>query len=78
MTKEQYIPGNHQSSFIQGHYFQDQELWLISLICRNKQGGRENKETEEYVPDKGTRRITEELNEMEISNMPDKEFKLMA
>lgn len=38
---------------------------------------RQTEETEEYSPDKRTRQTLEELSEVEISSVPDKEFTVM-
>lgn len=46
---------------------------MIYLIYRNKHRLRQNEETKEYVSIKEQR----ELNKMKISNMPDKQFKVM-
>ena len=45
---------------------------------RNKQRIGQNEETEEYVPNEGTRQnLRKCTNEMEISSLPNKEFKVM-
>ena len=46
---------------------------------RNKQRVRQNEETEEYVLNERIRQnLEKELNEVEMSNMPDIEFKVMV
>ena len=46
----------------------------------NQQRVKQNKELKEYVPQKEQDKTSEKknLNEMEISNLPDKEFKVMV
>ena len=39
---------------------------------------KENEETEEYFSNKSKRTQSTHLNEMEISDLPDKEFKIMV
>ena len=53
------------------HYFQGDITFLIHI---NKVV--QNEETEDYVPNEKQNKLTmKELNEMELSNIPDREFK---
>ena len=51
----------------------------LSNVQKPTQRGKENAETEEYVPQKGQDKTPEtDLNEMGISDLPDKDFKIMV
>ena len=53
-------------------------MWLIHLIETNRELGKIRGQRN-YLPNKRTRQCGEkELNGMEISNLPDKEFKVIA
>ena len=55
------------------------ELADLGKILKQTQKIRQNEESEEYVPNERQDKISEKaLNKMEISNLPDKEFKVMV
>lgn len=54
-------------------------MWLNYLIHRRNTRARQNKETEEYIPNKRKRQtLRRRTKEMGTSLLPDKEFKVMA
>ena len=57
--------GQHRTSSTQGHYIEDQEMQLTSLLPRSKHRVRQN-ETEKYISNEKTVKITakkKKLNE---------------
>ena len=50
---------------------------LTDLPNTQTQKTRQNEETEDYVPNENQDKILEELSKVEISNSPDKEFKVI-
>lgn len=53
--------------------------WPFHLIHRSKHRITKNEETEKYVPNERTRQnLRKNLNDMEISNLPGEEFRVMV
>ena len=51
---------------------------VLSIAQQLTQKGKLSEETEEYVPNKTRQTSKKDLHEMEISDLPDKEFKIMV
>lgn len=76
VTELDWVTGCHSTSSVQGHYFQDQETKLTSLIYRNKRQLRRQRSMSQMKEDKNYTK--KDLYEMKISNIPDKGFKVIV
>ena len=75
VTKGDHVTGTSHAT--QSHSLKTRRL--VYPICRKKHKVRQSEETKDYVPNKIRRQtLRNRLNEMEISNLPDKLFKVMV
>lgn len=75
VTKGDHVTGTSHAT--QSHSLKIRRL--VYPICRKKHKVRQSEETKDYVPNKIRRQtLRNRLNEMEISNLPDKLFKVMV
>nr|XP_060490223.1 phospholipid-transporting ATPase IB-like [Panthera onca] len=80
VTRERCAAGPHRASLLQDHYFQDQETQLTSLIIHGNKHRKldKMKRPKNMYQMKEQDKVTEkDLNETEISNMPNKKFKVL-